>query len=177
MFLWPTSYSSLYLGTTTKDRLSEARNNLESLYPGPPNTITNSRWPPPRRVRRGYPGQPYAAPPTAGPRIAAPPGPPVAQWSAARTKSTHGHADKLLVNRLPCSPIRFKWNFVCLCLRGVIQDGCLRCSGGHGSQLFPGHTDLPPSHPTVPRLASLRPATLRRPAPLVVSPSSRTCLA
>ena len=90
------------LGKRTIDRLSVARNNLEILHPGPPKhdhlfvaqrkpkTVpqvnngsvplpggSNSRWLPPRRVKRGYPRYPYAALSTARPQIAAPSIPPV----------------------------------------------------------------------------------------------------
>ena len=54
------------------------KTNLSFPLPGG----SNSSWLPPRRVRRGYPGCHYAAPSTAGPRIAAPPTSPVAQATA-----------------------------------------------------------------------------------------------
>ena len=31
-------------------------------------------------------------------------------------------------------PHRFKWDFLCSCFRGVIQDSCPRCSGNPGGQ-------------------------------------------
>ena len=113
--MWPTSCSSLYLGGKTIDRQIVAKNNLEILYPGPskPDHLfvaqrklktvsrenngivplpggSNSRWHPPRRVRRRCPGDPYAAPSTAGPRIAAPSAPPVAgcSWPQSDDRSS-----------------------------------------------------------------------------------------
>ena len=86
------------------------------------------------------------------------------------------------------SSIRFTWGFVCPCLRGVVQDGCLRCPERQDERFFPPGASSrcfhpPLCHPAPPCTAALRHAPLRcpplryvppRPTPRVVCPGFGT---
>ena len=82
------------------------------------------------------------------------------------TKSASGPGYKPLVNRLSCSSIRLTWDFICSCLRRIVQEGHLRYPGEQDGRLFPGRIGPPPSPPRPAPLRSAHPAAVGRPAPL-----------
>ena len=77
-------------------------------------------------------------------------------------------AHQPVVNRSPCSPIRFKLEIPLFVLPKKIQDGCLRCSGSRNGRSSPDR-DVPrrlaPLPPPAARPSPLRAAPLRRNPP------------